>query len=258
MRMTTKKIIFVLFFAGALGSWWLLGERVAISDAIRSALKSPVPAAVGFKQINNRPPVELENTPSAPQQVKSDLNLAVPFTSQAPHGNWEQPYQDACEEASIAMVHYFYSNKTFTALVADREILDLVSFEQRRFGYGHDITAEETANLIKNYYDYKKVEVIADPGVDLIKSILAKGLPVIAPVYGQALGNPYFTPPGPNYHMLVIKGYINDKFITNDPGTRRGADYLYTFPVLMNAIHDYNSVDMAKGRKVIIVIHPEK
>jgi len=27
--------------------------------------------------------------------------LAVPFLCQAPYGNWQQPWQDACEEAAI-------------------------------------------------------------------------------------------------------------------------------------------------------------
>lgn len=245
-----------------LGLVW--NERVRILEFVRNFKKEQTPVAVSFEQITNTARESSSETKPATVAVSSPkmmvklsaINLAVPFTPQAPHGRWDQPYQDACEEASAAMVHYFYSKKTFTPAAADREILDLISFEERRFGYGYDTTATQTANFIRNFYGYKNVEVIADPGVDLIKSILAQGLPVIAPVYGRALGNPYFTAPGPVYHMLVIKGYTKDKFITNDPGTRRGADYLYSFDVLMNAIHDWNGGDVPKGRKVIIVIHP--
>ena len=32
-----------------------------------------------------------------------EINLDIPFTSQAPSLNWDQPYQDFCEEASILM-----------------------------------------------------------------------------------------------------------------------------------------------------------
>ncbi len=56
--------------------------------------------------------------------------------------------------------------------------------------------------------------------------------------------------------MLVIKGYTADgKFITNDPGTRRGADFLYSAATLLNANHDWRAdgkVD--RGRKVVLIV----
>ncbi|KKR45570.1 MAG: hypothetical protein UT82_C0026G0013, partial [Parcubacteria group bacterium GW2011_GWB1_40_14] len=91
--------------------------------------------------------------------------------------------------------------------------------------------------------------------VDTIKRELAAGNPIIVPAAGRELGNPYFTSPGPLYHMLVIRGYTSDdKFITNDPGTRRGEEYTYKFDILMNAIHDWNGGDVINGKKVIIVL----
>jgi hypothetical protein len=41
--------------------------------------------------------------------------------------------------------------------------------------------------------------------------------------------------------MLVIKGYdeTQDQFITNDPGTKRGADYRYKTDILISALRDY-------------------
>lgn len=267
-----KKILGILFIVGLLGSGILYAKRVQISEYLRGVRKEPLPIAVSFEDVNKAPvsgtgtkpvappsaanPEPKDPQAPAPTALPETLNLAVPFTSQAPNGNWDQPYQDACEEASVAMVHYFFSKKSFTPDSADKEILDMVAFEESRFGYGYDITAEETAKVIKSFYGYKKVELITDPTPELIKSVLAKGLPIVVPVYGRALGNPYFTPPGPTYHMLVIKGYTQDKFITNDPGTKRGADYLYPYGIMMNAIHDWNGGDVSNGRKVIIVIHP--
>src|SRR3989344_7954888 len=32
-----------------------------------------------------------------PSPTRAEVNLAVPFTSQAPTGNWDLPYQEACE-----------------------------------------------------------------------------------------------------------------------------------------------------------------
>jgi hypothetical protein len=56
--------------------------------------------------------------------------------------------------------------------------------------------------------------------------------------------------------MLVIKGYTSaEKFITNDPGTRRGADFLYDENVIMEAMHDWRvdkNIDL--GKKVIIIV----
>ena len=69
------------------------------------------------------------------------------------------------------------------------------------------------------------------------------------------LGNPYYKQPGPIYHALVLKGYTKDgKFITNDPGTKRGADYLYDPQVILNAMHEWNSGDVEHGRKMAIVV----
>lgn len=53
--------------------------------------------------------------------------------------------------------------------------------------------------------------------------------------------NPNFKQPGPDQHMLVIIGFDPHKkqFITNDPGTKIGANYHYNYTTLYNAIRDY-------------------
>ncbi len=267
-----RKILFIIFIVGLIGSGYLYSQRARILEFLRNFRKEQIPIAVSFKEANKptadgrEPTVKNSKSPipnsELPTPVKlalpDSINLAVPFTPQAPHANWDQPYQDACEEASSAMVNYFYAGKTFTPEVADREILGLVAWEDKNFGNNRDTNAEQTADFIRRYYGYKRVEVIENPTVDDIKQHIAAGRPVILPMYGRTLANPYFTPPGPTYHMLVVKGYTKDKFITNDPGTRRGADYLYSFDVLMNANHDWNGGDVEKGRKVMIVAYPNQ
>ena len=60
---------------------------------------------------------------------------------------------------------------------------------------------------------------------------------------------------GPLYHMLVVKGYTKDgTIITNDPGTRRGADFLYDPDALFNAVHDWNGGNVNEGAKVMVVV----
>ncbi len=55
--------------------------------------------------------------------------------------------------------------------------------------------------------------------------------------------------------MLVLRGYTKDGYvITNDPGTKRGAQYAYRWSVLLNAIHDWNGGDVENGEKVVIVV----
>ena len=186
--------------------------------------------------------------------LPAEINLKVPFTPQAPHANWELPYGEACEEASVLMVHYYFEKKTFTKESADKEIKKLVDFQNKKYGFYKDSTADETARFIKDYLKYKKVRVLP-ASIDAIKQELAAGRPVIIPVAGRLLGNPNFRRPGPLYHMLVVKGYTKDgKFITNDPGTRNGANYVYDQKVLMNAIHDWNGGDVNNGKKLIIVV----
>ena len=138
---------------------------------------------------------------------------------------------------------------------ASQKMLGIKSFEENRFGYYEDTNAEETAVIIREFYDYDKVKVLYDPKIDDIKRALSEGKAVIMPAAGRMLGNPYFQQPGPLYHMIVIKGYTKTgNFITNDPGTRHGANFIYSPDVLMNAMHDWNGGDVGNGRKVIIIV----
>lgn len=244
--------------------------------------KQSLPQAQEFKNINevevedeqpavveNEPKNELEknnvnqNTNTNPSQPEpanpsaSAINLKVPFTSQAPFSDWSMPFKEACEEASLLMVDYFYRGKTFTQQIAKDEILKMVAWLDEHYDGRVDLTAAETAAVAKDYLGYKKVEVINNPTVEQIKEHLNQQHPVIVPAAGRDLGNPNFTAPGPIYHMLVIKGYTATKFITNDPGTRNGADYVYTYQTLMDSIHDWNyGAEIRQGAKRIIVIYP--
>lgn len=197
---------------------------------------------------------QLANTPS--QTIPSEFLLDVPFTSQAPKANWDQPYQDACEEASVLNVDFYYKNKTFTSDLADEEILKFVEFEKTFLGFYESTTAAEIARVIRAYLNYSRVDVIENPSVEQIKGFIAAGHPVIVPSQGQQLGNPNFTDPGPVYHMFVIKGYTADEFITNDVGTRKGESYRYSIETVMNAMHDWNGGDVENGAKRIIVMYP--
>ena len=197
------------------------------------------------------------NTNQLPSLPKEFL-LAVPFTTQAPFANWDMPYQEACEEASVITVHYYYEGKTFTKSIADKEILDLVAFETSYLGFYKDTTAAEIARVVKAYWKYDRVDVIDNPTIDDIKQQVFAGRPVIVPAAGKMLGNPNFRNGGPLYHNFVIRGWTTTQFITNDVGTRKGENYRYDYQTVMDAMHDWNGGDVASGAKRIIVIYPNK
>lgn len=203
-------------------------------------------------------------TPSAPIEeknpdVKAEVNLAVPFTSQAPNANWDMPYQEACEEASLIMVQAFFNKTALTPNVADSAILKVVEWENQHFGYYKDTTAEQSKEMAQQYFGLKNTRTqlvtSSEDFMQLIKSELSQNHLIVIPAAGRDLGNPNFTPPGPPYHMLVIKGYTKDGLIiTNDSGTRRGHNYTYTLEKLFYALHDWNDGDVENGAKVVLVI----
>ncbi|MFW0837419.1 MAG: C39 family peptidase [Candidatus Komeilibacteria bacterium] len=188
-----------------------------------------------------------------PDNLPLQINLAVPFMVQAPQANWSLPYQEACEEAALIMAHYYKLKKELDPVLADQEIQKLVDWQNIHRDDYKDTTIAETAAIAEEYWG-DKAKIINHPTIDMIKQELAHGYPVIAPFYGRALGNQYYSGDGPLYHMLVIKGYFDDKFITNDPGTKRGADYVYDADIIMRAMHDWNGGQVETGQAVIFVL----
>jgi hypothetical protein len=194
----------------------------------------------------------------SPSPSPAEVNLNVPFTSQAPHQNWSEPYQNFCEEASALMAASYVLNQTIAnADDADQKLLAIKAYEDRTFGYYMDTTAAETAKILTDYYGIQQVKLLDNPTVDDVKQAVAAGKVVLAPASGKDLPNPHFTNGGPVYHMLLVKGYTKDgKFITNDPGTRLGANFLYKYSDLMDAIHDWSGFDhdIHEGKRVVIVV----
>lgn len=253
--------------------------RVPIREAVGSLNKPALPPAQGSSDFtlptsSPLPPVPpvstvvVKPTPQAPtppqktsvgtstadNRLPSSINLDVPFASQAPLGDWNMPYQEACEEAAIIMAHYYFTGKKMNANVMNDEILKLVNWQNKTFGYYKDTNVEEIARMMREFYGHKKITVKYDITAEDIKKALAKGQPVLIPAAGRVLPNPYFRQPGPLYHVVVVKGYTDGKFITNDPGTRMGKDFLYAEQVLMDAVHDWNAADIFKGRKAMIAV----
>ncbi len=200
--------------------------------------------------------VEEEKEVAGVKIEQTNINLDIPFISQAPTANWDQPFQDACEEVSILMVDYYYANKQFPNKEEVEEILlEMVKWQEDNWSGHFNLPVEEVALFTETTFGYR-TEIIEDLTAAKIKEYLNKGIPVIVPADGRKLDNPYFTGEGPEYHMLVIKGYVDDKFITNDPGTRRGADFVYTADNLLSSIADWDKQkSLTEGPKRALVLY---
>jgi len=192
----------------------------------------------------------------------------VPFLSQAPFAEWDDLHNEACEEATLIMAKYWLEKKPLDKETGDKEILDSVAWQEQNWGGHYDLSVEDIKNLGINYFGLIKIYYTAIEGIDDIKRELSEGNLVIVPTAGRLLNNPYYKQPGPAYHALVLKGYQDDKIIANDPGTKRGENYIYDQNVLLNAICDWplglgeghefdndkKASEVLKGRKVMIVI----
>jgi hypothetical protein len=244
--------IFIVFFAALillfLAGIFFLRYREKPSPV-------PVPAPISYESALSSQPQNSDSAP-ADSALPAEVNLKVPFTPQAPHQNWELPYQEFCEEASVLMAASYVKGETISGPDdADKKMLAVMGFEMQKFGTYKDTTAEETAVILREYFGLSKVEVVPDPTEQSLKQALAQGKVAVVPAAGRELGNPNFRRPGPLYHMLVVKGYTKTgDLITNDPGTRNGADYVYKPSILLNAVRDWNGGDVYTGRKVAIIV----
>lgn len=254
-----KKVIIAIILVAIVGVVFM--NRVKVRWWVGDLLSEPVPEGRSVEEFDyqsNGGGNVLPTTLSLTQEndLPYEFNLDVPFTSQAPHKEWDEVYDEACEEAAVLMVHYFYNDKYFSGPdEADEEILKFIDFEKEFLGFFESTTAEELARVVEKYWGYD-VDLIYDFSVDNIKRAVYKGYPVVVPAAGQILDNPHFQDPGPVYHMLVVKGWKGDQFITNDPGTQHGEDWLYDYNHLLNSAHDWNGGDVENGAKVVLILKP--
>jgi len=189
----------------------------------------------------------------------STKQINVPFTSQAPEGNWAEPWQNACEEASIVMIQNFYENEQLTIDKARQQILDIFKLKKATAPASKDESMERVAEIINSGELIWKARVVNDPSLEAIKTELAANRPIIAPVYAPLLNNPNYVGAGPSYHVIVITGYddVTSEFITHDPGTEAGKNYRYSYDSLLAALHDYlKNKDYTAGQKRVLFTEP--
>ncbi len=247
-----------------LANMWVWRQVRAVQPVVAQAVIEPihVPETQPHR-IEEQPNSTVTTTveqPSEQEPVEKELpeqfTLNVPFTSQAPEKNWDQPWQDACEEAAALMIDAFYKKYQLSPLFAKDEIIKMVAWEEGK-SWGHSIEIEKIKTIFENYLGLapkKTVRIVEDPTVEQIKQFIADGTPVYAVADGKVLPNPHFRNGGPEYHALVIKGYNETEFITNDPGTQFGEGLKYLYDDVMKSLRDWNGGDVADGKRAVLVI----
>jgi hypothetical protein len=252
-------------------------------DKKRKQLKKLVPYAfiiallvLGYQLVLPRERDLAENTPittelrgrepqknivnAEPELPKRTL-LEVPFSPQAPFANWDdERQQDGCEEASLLMAARWAKGDTLALDEAEQEIFKMADYQNEKFGTFHDTSAADTKALAEEYFDLSNIDLHYDIGTEDIKKALAEGKLVLVPANGQKLNNKFFQQPGPERHFLVIRGYDEKYFITNDPGTKHGEGFKYAHSTLLNAIRDYPTgykLPITTERKAMLVVGKE-
>ncbi len=185
--------------------------------------------------------------------------LEVPFVSQAPEKNWDEPWMNACEEASILMVDLFYSKSpAITVQEMKNRILNILEVKGREIEFSLDESLETISELIEHLNLGWKTRIIEDPTLKEMVLELENGRPIIVPVYAPELNNPLYTPPGPDYHVVVLTGYNQSTsiFTANDPGSQFGEKIEFSYEVLMDSIHDLFPEDYDSGSKRVLFTAP--
>lgn len=245
-------------------AWFLFLSFSAVENGNGGKIEKAVPQEQTVENVSptvkEEAATEVEPVPETKNIQGSSLLEDVPFTVQAPFGEWNDPvFQNGCEEAALVMAQYWLTGKPLTKEIAKEEIRAISAFEEKTIGQSIDTSAQDTEKLFRDYYGVTTSQVRMDITTLDIQEALASGVLVIVPADGRKLQNPNYVQPGPTTHMLLIIGYDAEKkeFITNDSGTRKGQGYRYKEEILFEAIRDYPTGDhlLIKGmNKVMITV----
>ncbi|MBU1164455.1 C39 family peptidase [Patescibacteria group bacterium] len=201
---------------------------------------------------------------TAEKKLPSYVRHDVPFTAQAPFGDWNDVKQDyGCEEASIFMAIKWIEDKPFTKEEARDAIIDMAEFQLENYNHHHDTSIADTLKLLNDYYKYTNAFAQYSIGIDDIRNELANGSVVVIPIYGRFVDNPFYSDPAPTYHQVLVVGYDNNtqELIVHDPGTSRGKNFRYTYEEITNSLIDYETgkdEPLVQRRTAMLVIQPQK
>ena len=207
-----------------------------------------------------------QSTAAPSEQPAADLPanvlLPVPFTTQAPLGNWAQR-QHTCEEASLVMVDRYlrgdHSGGTIDPRTADAAINQITPWKPAT-----DLTTQQIGEVAQANLGWA-FQVLPADRLEM-RQQLAMGRPLIVGVRTHGLGNPNYPGYRTHYeeagwsvsHYLVVAGYDQaDTYILNDPGITKGHGYHIAYDQLMHAIDDLDQAYPALNMgRVFLVLAP--
>jgi hypothetical protein len=212
------------------------------------------------------PDPSVQATPTPPPPASAQIQT-VPFTVQAPFGNWDAAHEEYCEAAAVYMVgKYFQGDREAKVppATADKDMGEVVAFE--RASYSHiNLPLTEMAQVANHFYGLKGDVVPLD--FPTIQRQVSQGVPVIIPVmtHGGPAGriNPGYGAESV-YHVIVVVGYDAGQGIvyTNDPGLSTGQALTYSWSTLQTAIQaqaqtpvDGSGTPVPQQGAVMLILH---
>lgn len=187
--------------------------------------------------------------------------IKTAFVPQAPEKNWDQPWQDSCEEAALLTLHYYYQGQNPDIATMLNDYQQTFNFENSQ-SWTHDVNLSQMATVSAKLWGYE-TRIIDNPTLEDLKTYLSQDIPIIVPANGKTLfkENTHFKNGGPWYHNLVILGYDDSKklFTVHDVGTQFGAYFHYSYDLLLESIHDFpasqKKEDINSGiRRVLLLL----
>ena len=255
-----KKIFFFIIFLLFLSFLFLIFTKKLTKEKINYQVETLVETISETKE--NLLPLPTKILESG---LPNKYLIKTLFVPQAPEKNWNQPWQDACEEASLLTVDFYYRQITDSDPLYLKDSLQKMLDYESSMDYSHDLNLEQMAQVARDYLGYQTL-IIDNPSVDLLKSYLLKDIPVVVTANGKTLyqENRHFSSGGPYYHSLVILGYDQDKekFIVHDVGTQHGSYFKYSYSLLLESIHDFpqsgKKEDIDHGDKKVLLLLKQK
>jgi hypothetical protein len=178
----------------------------------------------------------------SPSPLPPSVFIGVPYTTQAPLGNWDAAHEDYCEAAAMLMYGAYLRGDRRPVIPpaeADQRMAQIVQWERATWPGVLNLPLADVAQVGAHFYGAAPV---LDPTATLaeVETILAAGHPVVIPLMTH--GAPGGQRINPDYgwldvyHVLLITGYGPGYLVTNDAGIGRGQSLRYSWSVLQAAM----------------------
>ncbi|MFN2462908.1 MAG: C39 family peptidase [Candidatus Dormibacteria bacterium] len=239
-------------YRGGLAAWHRFHNRETAGSHHVGADQLSALRQVTPQSPHDGPASAVAISPSPESAPPEGAILEVPYTVQAPFGNW-RVHEESCEEAAMLMYRLFLHGDHRTDIPpaeADAGIRALKNWQVQNWGSEVDLSIDRTGQLAQANWGYRYSVIQATR--ETIRQAISDGHPVVVPVMTHSLQNPHYGPKSV-YHELVIKGYNAGGVITNDPGVLEGKNWFYSWSILFDAI-DAQSARMSQGRVGLVLL----